>query len=84
MKLKPYIQSEILLAKAAQRERFFGLAERRYERALILARSQPRRQQESFVYYRMTWFWLRQKQFQSAKSTFGAGNRCLLKFQRRQ
>lgn len=77
MKLKPYIQAEVNLARAAQAERFWGLAALRYERAVLLARGNPR--QQAFVYYRMSWFWLKQRCFAQARQSFSAGNQRVFK-----
>jgi hypothetical protein len=72
MKLKPYIQSEVLLARRAQQEQFLQLAQLRYERALILARQNPR--QQAFVYYRLSGFWIKQKAFAQAWNTLKQAN----------
>lgn len=73
MKLKPYIQAEVQLARRAQQERFLSLAQLRYERALILAQREPR--QQAFVYYRLSGFWLKQKEFAHAWNALKAANR---------
>lgn len=72
MKLKPYIQAEVLLARRAQQDRFLQLAQLRYERALILARQDPR--QQAFIYYRLSGFWLRQKAFAQAWAALKQAN----------
>lgn len=72
MKLKPYIQAEVLLARRAQQEHFLQLARLRYERALILAEQDPR--QQAFVYYRLSGFWLKQKEFAQAWNALKKAN----------
>lgn len=72
MKLKPYIQAEVELARRAQQECFLQLAQLRYERALILAQREPR--QQAFVYYRLSGFWFRQKKFAQAWRALKSAN----------
>lgn len=72
MKLKPYIQAEVLLARRAHKDRFLQLAQLRYERALILAQGDPR--QQAFVYYRLSGFWFKQKAFAQAWCALKSAN----------
>lgn len=76
-KLRPYVKTELLAAKKAQRERFFQLAELRYERALILAEYAPK--QRVGIYLQMAWFRSKQRQAKTARTALVLAGKHLFK-----